>query len=190
MPNDECSQLIRILLYHGRVREKDLREILRRHGTPMDSAALLAEIVRARLVDEAWAHEVQAVLKLRARRHGATSEEAARIDRSFGQIAIERKWISVANLEAAILEQQRLRRINLYFRVGEIFLNRGLLTVEQVRAILESQGYVQKDCTNCHSIVRVVAGVSEKDPSCPFCHGALTPTIFLDSVQSDAHVDA
>lgn len=180
MRDDITAQLIRRLHYHGRVSDDQLREIIARHKES-DSETLLKALLAEKVVDAAWAAQARASLRQRARRQ-KDGEEVTTLERSFGQVALERKWITLDHLEEAILEQQRLRRLKLQFRIGEILLRLRRLTLEQVREILAEQGRAVAGCERCATFVRILAGAEDAEPTCPICNGALVESIFLDAI--------
>ena len=96
----------------------------------------------------------------------------------------------VGILEGAILEQQRLRRLNLRFRLGEILVQHDALSVNQVREILSEQGHRHWSCAKCEAVISALPsedGTSpEGDLRCPICSGELRPAVFLEPVRSDA----
>ncbi|MFQ5654053.1 MAG: hypothetical protein ACE5GW_04905, partial [Planctomycetota bacterium] len=96
-----------------------------------------------------------------------------------------RSWITPDQLEEAILEQERLRRLRLRFRLGEILVRAGVLRIDQVRQILADQGLVVCTCISCQAVVNRPAGKEEQESSCPLCGGALCPAVFLEPVQGD-----
>ena len=112
------------------------------------------------------------------------SGERFRVDRSFGQLALEKGWIAVDQLEAALLEQERLRRLRLNFRIGEVLVRLGALEVDQVRAILREQGFDLACCRECDALID--GGSDENGAgSCPFCGGELRPPVYLDPIPAD-----
>lgn len=176
-------QLIRKLHYQGKVTDARLQKILDRFRAA-EAESLIQYLIGEDIVDEEWVAETQRALRIRARRQ-RDSEESFRIDRSFGGVALRKQLITVAQLEEAILEQQRLHRLKLFFRIGEILLNLNHVTSEEAREILMEQGNAVGGCEGCSSIVRLVAGVRTETATCPFCNGTVTPAVFLDLVHSD-----
>ncbi len=183
MHDDATAHLIRRLHYQGRVSDEQLREIIARHKGS-GSEALLKSLLAEGIVDAEWVAQARTSMRQRARRQKDT-EETTSLERSFGQVALERKWITLEQLEEAILEQQRLRRMKLQFRIGEILLRFRRLNLAQVREILAEQGRAVGGCERCATFVRVMAGAEDTDPTCPICNGQLVESIFLDAVHVD-----
>ena len=88
--------------------------------------------------------------------HAETPESRIE-DGKFGRIAIEFAWISVDELESSLLEQSRLRRIGLRFRLGEVLFRMGYLTQKQVESVLEKQGQRVKTCEECGCVAQFSA---------------------------------
>ncbi len=97
---------------------------------------------------EALVHRVRNQL----RRLHSESPESRVVDGKFGRIAMNHHWITADQLEKALLEQSRLRKIGLRFRLGEVLLRMGCLSRDQVEAVLEEQGQRTKTCPNCGSV--------------------------------------
>ena len=180
----EVLLLVRMLRYQGRVTEQELNDLMRVTGG--ESATAFCEQLREReLVEQSWIEWAIDAARRKARRYLSSTDEKTTHDRSFGEIAMSRGWIAVADLEDAILEQQRLRRVNLKFRIGEIMVRRGGLTADQVREILAEQGYRTLSCGSCQSVVNISKSSDQELSACPLCQGELEPTIFLESVRGD-----
>ena len=138
MADPQTAQLLRKLHYQGIVSTPRLREILQKfHALPVQE--LIDHLIGDGTIDQAWVDASRHAIRIRARRQ-RDPEQSEQLDDAFGNLALGRGWITLAQLEAAILEQQRLGRLKLQFRVGEILLNQRLLSIDQVRELLESQG--------------------------------------------------
>ena len=182
----ETMILVRMLRYQGRISEENLRQALNRvHGT-----TTLLEVLRTgELVEADWLEWAGQALRRKMRRFVGDREALAELDCRFGQLLLGRGWIDVGDLESGILEQQRLRRLNLRFRIGEILVRQGVLEADQVRAILADQGFSIWSCTECEAVVNRPQTPGSADDgvekSCPICSGPLRPSVFLESVRSD-----
>lgn len=184
----ETMLLVRMLRYQGRIGEDDLRQVLSR--VHEDGSTTLLEVLRASgLVEPEWLDWAEQSLRRKMRRYLGDREARTDADCRFGQLLLGRGWIDVGALENGILEQQRLRRLNLRFRIGEILVRQGVLEPDQVRAILADQGFSIWSCAACQAVVNRPQDPSLADEmletSCPICSGALHPSVFLESVRSD-----
>ena len=182
----ETMILVRMLRYQGRISEENLRQALNRvHGS-----TTLLEVLRAGgLVDADWLDWAEQALRRKMRSFVGDRQALTDSDCCFGQLLLGRGWIDVSDLESGILEQQRLRRLNLRFRIGEILVRQGVLEADQVRAILADQGFSIWACLACDAVVNLPQTPGSADDnvekSCPMCSGDLRPSVFLESVLSD-----
>lgn len=183
MESKRIRILIHILRQQTIVPDATLQALLREAST---SRALLARLVADQTVTQDWATATERLLRRKARRVSEEELAERKGDRTIGQLALLRGWLDVSALEDAILEQQRLRRMNLRFRLGEILMQRGVLSADQVRALLAEQGYATAVCRRCEEIVAVSEPVAaEGKQHCPACKASLRPTQFLDIVHAD-----
>lgn len=189
MSSRETQLLIRMLRYQAQVDETQLRELLdsvRRR----DIDGFLEQLRHSTLVDDDWIEWAQKSLRRKARRNFKESEDQRHQDRSFGQLALARGWVRVGILEDAILEQQRLRRLNLRFRLGEILVRHNALSVSQVRELLSEQGHRHWSCVECDAVITALPSADGNSPEgdlcCPLCSGELRAAVFLEPVRSDA----
>jgi hypothetical protein len=176
--------LLRMVRYRGWLAETDIESALAGCGAQPTAERLLELLCRGQRLTPDQADDARRFLKEKSRSLRLDSGERFRIDRSFGQLAMERGWLDVAQLEAALLEQERLRRLRLNFRIGEVLVRLGSLEVEQVRTILREQGFDLACCSDCDALVE---GARQGDGGgiCPHCGGELRPPVFLDPVPAD-----
>jgi len=176
--------LLRMIRYRGWLAEPEIESAMEACGSSPTTDQLLDRLCGCGRLTSEQAADARRFLKEKSRSLRLDSGEKFRIDRSFGQIAIEHGWLDAAELEAALLEQERLRRLRLNFRIGEVLVRLGSLEVEQVRAILREQGFDLACCRDCDSLVE---GATSGDGGgvCPQCGGQLRPPVFLDPVPGD-----
>jgi len=180
MARHENLLLVRMLRYQGQLADQDLQIVIGHAERACDHRELLQQLEQLGFIDRDWIERASRYLRSKSRSCRGLGEELGRFDRSLGQLALANGWIELSDLEAALLEQERLRRSNLNFRLGEILVRSGALEVAQVREILREQGYETFTCRSCSL---VLAG--EPSGLCPTCDGKLEPTEFLDIVRSD-----
>src|SRR5262249_5118569 len=116
-------------------------------------------------------------------------KEIERSERAFGQIALRRGWIDPADLEAAMVEQDRLNKLNLQFRVGEVLVSQGSLTVEQVLDILIEQEKRILHCPTCDFHYNVFDFTKGEAYRCRKCGDRLEEPLFLDPIAVDGVID-
>lgn len=188
MTNPNHWLLVRMLRYQGKLSDADLERIVEEAESCEDLTSLVDLILKANVVDREWLDRACRYLRGRCRTRRAEAEELHQFDRKFGQIAMRKGWIGIAELEQALLEQERLRRTNLHFRIGEILVRQGALSVEAVREILSEQRYHVLACQDCEILVQIEQGRRSGAPVtlvCPDCGGKLVETRFLDLVHAD-----
>ncbi len=132
---------------------------------------------------------IREVRRKKARKMLRDHKEIERSERSFGQIALRRGRVTVDGLERAILEQERLRRLNLQFRLGEVMVALGLLPVEAVLEILAEQKKRILHCPACDGHYAVFDYREEGEYRCKKCGGSLTEPFFLDTVAVDGVIE-
>ena len=117
-------------------------------------------------------------------------DEARESDREFGALVLKEGFLNLNQLEDAVLEQQRLKRLNLRFSISEVLVSRGDLTRAQVWDIQTQQEKRVLGCPVCDGHFRIVEFDAERVYSCPRCsHEGLVPPPFLDSMLVDAVLD-
>ncbi len=118
-------------------------------------------------------------------------DEARESEREFSNLALRDGAIDLEQLEAAVLEQQHMRRLNLRFTLAEVLVSRGDLTREDAWRIQARQGRRVLGCPVCDSHYRIVDFRDGCEYSCPRCeHEALVPPPFLDSMLVDAELES
>src|SRR5262245_11824943 len=128
----------RIALFHGFLRRDQFKECLdeERSKPGTDLGKLL--LAKGYLTEDQL-KMIQDIRRKKARKLLRDVKEVERNERYFGQIALARGYINHSDLERAILEQERLRRLNLHFRLGEVLVALDVLTVEEVLEVLAEQ---------------------------------------------------
>ena len=176
--------LVRLLRHRSWVGEDQLEIALDRLASPLSASDLLDDLEISGALEASRCQLARQFVRGRLHHCCRSPEEQWSVDRSFGQIAISRGWISVEQLESALHEQEQLRRIRLGFRLGEVFVRKGNLSVRQVREILRAQGISRSDCEACGGVMEEPT----KNECCPQCGGDLRPSLCLDPVATDAEV--
>ena len=155
-----------------------------------DPERRLGEILRERgyLSPE----QLQTILEIRRRKIRKllrNPNEARECDKTFGEIALEFGYIKLEDLESAVLEQERLGRINLHFRLGEILVASGCMRVSEVQEVLGRQGKRIMVCPLCDAHYNVLGYRRVTSYHCPKCQGELDLPKFLDTVAVDAFIE-
>lgn len=83
----------------------------------------------------------------------------------FGQIAVERGYVTRAQLERGLEEQRRLREGGARFRLGQLLLHHALLSPAQLLRILAEQGRLRL-CPLCGTATDLTSARRR-----PYCRG-------------------
>ena len=184
METPDLMMLLRLVRHRGWIDEDRLESWIAEFPGGLTVEGVFGRLVAAGTINSAEADAALTHLRNRARGLRDSSRERLQRDRSFGRIALDRGWIDGSQLEHALLEQARLRRLRLDFRVGEVLVRQGALVTAQVREILGAQGLALDTCRGCAAILERGAGEPPAD-RCPNCGGELRPSLFLDPVPAD-----
>jgi hypothetical protein len=172
-----------MLSYMCKLPEERLQEVLVLAEQVSAGQGLLNRLVNEGLVTADWARKAEQYVRGKIRSRGGDAKNVSELDRSFGQLALQRGHIRVSDLEEALLEQERLKRRNLSFRIGEILMRSGAMKLAQIRQILREQGCENEHCTACGAIIGALEPAAGQ--ACPNCGGRLELAIFLDVVKGD-----
>jgi len=99
----------------------------------------------------------------------AKDEVERQADVSFGYIAVQRGLVTSDQVYECVREQVRMARKGLYFRLGEVFINAGHLTPEQVEVILGHQYDCLLNCPGCgirYNVLRYPPGKKVRCRNC------------------------
>ncbi|MHC4600390.1 MAG: hypothetical protein ACYS47_15440 [Planctomycetota bacterium] len=105
----------------------------------------------------------------------ATDPEEQKSDIAFGFIAVKKKYTTLNRVYECVREQARAAKLGLFFRLGEIFVNKGYLTVEQVQDILRDQNKTILECEGCATRYNVIGYEETKTIKCTKCGRRLSP---------------
>ena len=104
-------------------------------------------------------------------------------DATFGEIALEKKHTTKAELWSAIQEQERRRAVGEEKRLGEILINRGTLTISQAKDVLVTQGKHILRCPACGEQYNVKNFSSDREYTCLSCGSLLSDTGEISSLE-------
>ncbi len=108
--------------------------------------------------------------------------------RSFGQAAIALGFIDEANLNRARMVRIRLESEGSRRRLGEILVGEGILTQDQVLAVLAEMGTKLAACPGCARRYNLVRHVDQA-VYCPECRSMLQPLAVPDELHVDDEID-
>jgi hypothetical protein len=99
------------------------------------------------------------------------------VGRLFAEIVLERGFATDAQIEDALRTKHELARSNVHRYVGEILVERQILSVAQVSQILAQQGKVHLQCTACGYRFNALHGTGYACPECGREIGATPPGV-------------
>ncbi|MGE0434328.1 MAG: MJ0042-type zinc finger domain-containing protein, partial [Planctomycetota bacterium] len=101
------------------------------------------------------------------RREAGTN--ARRQERIFGYLVMKLGYCTEQQVFECVREQAKLMRLNLIFKLGEVFVSKRYLSHEQVQEVLALQDKFIVTCPGCatkFNVVRYQAGTRVKCPEC------------------------
>jgi hypothetical protein len=179
----------RIGVFHGFLRREQLEECLEEERTSANGKDLGQILLKKGYITEEQLGVIQEIRRKKVRKMLRDMKEIERNEKFFGMIALRRGWISLAGLEAAILEQERLRKLNLQFRLGEVLVSLGLLDDGRVLEILAEQKKRVLHCPTCDFHYNVFDYTGGETYRCKKCGDVLREPLFLDSVAVDGVIE-
>ena len=179
----------RIGVFNGFLRREQLEECLEEERTAPGGKDLGQILLRKGYITEEQLGMIQEIRRKKVRKMLRDMKEIERSEKTFGQIALQRKLISLPDLEAAILEQERLRRMNLQLRLGEILVSMGLIEEPEVLEILKEQKKRILHCQTCDFHFNVYDFREGETYRCRKCGDLLREPLFLDPIAVDGVID-
>lgn len=132
-------------------------------------------------IDEDQLREILEIRNKKIRKFTRNAQVAAEEDRVFARQLLEDDRVDLEGLESAVLEQQRLRQLNLYFSLAEVLVSRKQIAVHEVLDHHAQQGLRTLSCSVCDAHYRVPEFVSGRDHACPRCDSVLRGPAYLDA---------
>lgn len=175
----------RIAVFHGFLRREQLKECLEEERSAAEGTDLGHILLRKGYLTEEQVGMIREIRRKKARKMLRDLRDIEQSERSFGQIALRKGLIGLRELEEALLEQDRLSKLNLQFRLGEVLVALGRLAADQVVDVLNEQGKRILQCPSCDYHYSVHNYPGQKDHRCKQCGDALVEPLFLDPVAVD-----
>lgn len=107
----------------------------------------------------------------------------------FGTIAVMKKYAALPQVQECLDEQRRLRKLGIFLRLGEIFISKNYMTIEQVLSVLERQDTHVLRCSRCGKKFNVTAFSSRKRFFCNICGAELTEPDVIEDVSVDGGIE-
>jgi len=175
----------RIAVFNNYLRQDQLDECLAIQRTDATERCIGDILLEKGYISQEALRTILEIRRKKVRKVPQRPEEFRESNRAFGDLALGLGWITLDDLEGAVLEQQRLLQLNLHFCLGEVFLAQGKLTTSQVVDLLSKQGKCILFCPVCESHFNVVKFQTWKTYHCPSCDAELLHPKFLDTVAVD-----
>lgn len=171
------------------VRQDQLDECLRLQRSESSPRAIGEILLEKGYITGEQLNMVLEARRKRGKKQMVVPEDQVGADKAFGQLAVSRGLVTMDDLEAAVLEQQRLRALNLHFCLGEVFVANGRMKPADVLEILGLQGKRVLVCSLCDLHYNIVRHQKGKEYRCPACGAALIQPKFLETVAVDGVIE-
>ena len=185
----EDSLFGKIALHNNFISQEQLEECLERQHEA-DTPKLLGMI----MLERGYISREQLRLILEYQKKNlqrpATDPDEQKEDIAFGFLAVKLSYTTLDRVYECVREQARMARLGLYFRLGEIFVNRQYLTADQVGDILARQNKTILECPGCASRYNVIGYQPGREVKCTKCGAALEAPSDPTSVTVDDALDA
>lgn len=175
----------RIAVFNKYITRSQLEECLALQRRENPSRRIGDILLEKGYIDETQLSLILEIRRKKLKRMVRNQEELCRNERAFGRLALLRGKVSLSQLEDCILEQEKLAHLNLQFRIGEVMVAKGVLSVEDVLEILSWQKKRILACPPCDLNYNVVNYEEGTGYLCQKCGRALENPRFLDSVEVD-----
>jgi hypothetical protein len=119
----------------------------------------------------------------------ALGSDEQKSDIAFGFLAVKRGYTTLNRVYECVREQARTAKLGLFFRLGEIFVNKAYLTVEQVQGILRDQKKTILECEGCGTRFNVIGYEEGKEAKCTKCSRRLVPPKNLETPAVDDSIE-
>ncbi len=179
----------RVGVFKGFLQKEQLEECLEEERASAGRRDLGQLLLEKGYLTEEQLGVIQEIRRKKSRKMLRDTKEIERSEKAFGQIALRRGLIGLKDLEAALLEQERLRKLNLQFRLGEVLVALGVLDVEQVLEVLAEQRKRILLCPSCDFHYNVFDHQPLEKYRCKKCGDFLIEPLFLDAVAVDGVID-
>ncbi|MBI4602986.1 MAG: hypothetical protein HY721_13595 [Planctomycetes bacterium] len=185
MPSFDENLFGRIAVLNNYLRQDQLEECLEIHRAESPPRTIGEVLLEKGYITREQLQSILEIRRKKSRRVLPRPEEERAAQRSFGELALGLGFISLDDLEEVVLEQERLRQLNLHFGLGEILVSRSKLTVSDVMGILDRQGKSILVCAGCDLHYNVVRFREGRTYRCPCCEGDLVRPRFFETVAAD-----
>lgn len=176
----------RIALFNNYISKAQLEECVRIKREESCEKSLGDLLLEKGYISREQLASVLNIRRKKIRKYLRNPKELRESDKAFGRIVLTQGLIALDDLEAALIEQEHLARLNLRFQIGEILVAKNRLSAESVRNVLSQQGKRVLLCPVCDCHYNVVEFQATKAYRCIKCDSELEEPNYLDAVAVDA----
>ena len=171
----------RIAVLNNYVTPDELRECLRAQKDGSGDRHI-GEVLRERgHITEEQLERIVEIRNQKVRKLRRSQESATESDRELARVAIRNGSLDLGALESAVLEQQRLRKLNLHFSLVEVLVSRSTLSPVEAKRLLTEVDCGMLRCPVCDVQFRIVDQQSDEEYHCIKCDAVLDPPAYLDT---------
>ncbi|MAG94385.1 MAG: hypothetical protein CMJ48_11635 [Planctomycetaceae bacterium] len=179
----------RIAIFKSFLTPEQLEECLRAQRGE-NPPRLLGEILRERgYLTPSQLNNILEIRRKKVRKLMRDPKEVEASDKDFGELAVDAGYLTLDDLESAILEQERLASMNLHFRLGEVLVSTNYMKVPEILAVLERQSKRIMVCPTCDNHYNVIGFEAGSLYRCLECQAELVEARFLDTVAVDGFIE-
>ncbi len=170
----------RVAVINGYVSKAALESFLRDHRESGSEMPIGEALVARGLLTREQLERILEIRQKKVRKLLRSQRDAEESDRAFARHVLLHEMVGTDELEDAVLEQLRLRQLNLHFSLPEVLFSRRKLTLQQVLEVLAAQGRAMLRCSLCDVQYQVAARGEGEEHRCPRCDAVLDPPLVLD----------
>lgn len=146
------------------------------------------------MVDMGFLNEEELMTVLAIQRENRSRLEMSpavrKMGMTLGRLSIEKGYCNEQQVHECIREQAKLERFNLFFRLGEVMVSRGVLPPAKVHELLDSQNITILGCPACFSKFNVLNWKDGMSIACPKCgHDSLERPSTMPELKVDGSID-
>ena len=176
----------RIALFNNYVSKAQLEECIRIERENSRERGLGDILLEKGYISPDQLRAVLSIRRKKIRKYLRNPKEIRESDKAFGRVALTTGLVDLDDLEAALLEQESLARLNLHFQIGEVLVAKNRMSSDSVLKVLAQQGRRILLCPVCDCHYNVVEFQETKIYRCIKCEDELTEPNYLDTVAVDA----
>ncbi len=176
----------RIALFNNYISRTQLEECVRIKRDEGGEKSLGDLLLEKGYISREQLAAVLSIRRKKIRKYLRNPRELRESDKAFGRLVLTEGLIDLDDLEAALLEQEHLARLNLRFQIGEILIAKNRLSAAAVLKALTQQGKRILLCPVCDCHYNVVEFRETGTYRCIKCESELEEPNYLDAVAVDA----